>query len=90
MSNRHETIVEYGVNEIMPGGAGHNPFDANFDTQEQADQAGRDYLVDNPEVPEIVVFRLTIVDNTITEDNTLLTIYRSDLSNELIANAPRA
>ena len=84
-----ESIVEYGVNEIMPGGAGHNPFETNFATQDLAEQAARDYLVDNPEVPEAVVFRLTIVDNTITEDVTLLRVDRSDLSNEVIQSAPR-
>lgn len=85
----HETTVEYGVNEVMSGGAPHNPFDSNFETQEQAEQAGREYLIENPEVSEIVVFRLTIIDNTITGDKTLLTIDRSDISNDLIAEVPR-
>ena len=85
-----ETIVEYGVNEIVPGGAGHNPFDANFETQEKAEQEGPDYLIANPEVPGIVVFRLTIVDNTITEDQTLLRIDRSQLASELVVEAQRA
>lgn len=79
MSNRHATIVEYGVNEIMKGGVGHNPFDSNFETQELAEQAGRDYMEENPEVPEIVVFRLTIVNNTITNDETLSTLNRTDI-----------
>lgn len=88
MSSQHETIVEYGVNEIMSGGSGHNPFDSNFETQEQAEQAGREYLIENPEVPQIVVFRLMIVNNIIIDDHTLLTINRSDIDNELVADAP--
>lgn len=90
MEAPHETIIEYGVNEVVSGGVGHNPFDSNFDSQDLAEEAGRRYLIDNPEVPEIVVFRLTIVDNTITGDETLSIIDRTDVSNDPVAEAPRA
>lgn len=88
METPHETIIEFGVNEVMRGGPGHNPFDSNFGTQDLAEQAGRDYLIANPEVTEVVIFRLTIVDNTITEDETLSTIDRSDVGNDSVAQVP--
>lgn len=78
LSNSTEVIVEYGVNELMPGGAGHNPFDANFDTPEQAEAAGLNYLVESPEVKSVVIFELNIEDNTIIKDETILSIGRSD------------
>lgn len=90
MNGGHETIVEYGVNELMKGGAWHNPFDSNFASQELAEQAGREYLIENAEVPEVVIFRLTIVDNTIIRDETLSSIDRSEISNHLVAQAPRS
>lgn len=79
MKDTYGAIVEYGVNERMKGMANHNPFDSNFETQEQAEQAGRDYLIENPEVSEVVIFRLTIVDDKIIEDKTLLAIDRSGI-----------
>ena len=71
------TLVEYGVNDCD---AKENPFERNFDTQEEAEQAGREYLRDNPECSAVVIFELTIVKDTIVSDNTLRTIKRDDLS----------
>lgn len=84
-SDGYETI-EYGVNETGSG-VGSNPFESNFSSQREAEEAGMAYMRENPEVQSIAVFRLTIVDNTITNDETLASFDRSDL--ETAAPAPR-
>lgn len=75
-----ETIIEYGVNELVgAGGVGHNPFDSNFDSPDAAEAAARELMKDYPDVTQTVIFQLTIVDNTIVNDETLLTLSRNDL-----------
>lgn len=86
----HETIVEYGVNEVLDSGVGSNPFEANFETRELAEQAARAFMIENPEVSRTVVFQLTIVDNTIRNDQTLSSIDRSELCElAAVADSPR-
>lgn len=81
-----ETIVEFGVNE-MTNGVGHNPFESNFESQDLAEAAGRNYLIENQDVPSVVIFELTIQGNTIVDDQHLLTIERADLTASEVASA---
>jgi hypothetical protein len=70
-------LVEYGVNDCD---AKENPFDSNFDTQEEAEEAGREYMRNTPQCSAVVIFELTIVKNRIVNDMTLQTIRREALN----------
>lgn len=74
------TFVEYGVNEIPATGAQSNPFPKNFDSQDEAEIAGMEFLRENPEVPQVVIFELTIRNGQIVEDQTLRYISRSEIA----------
>lgn len=74
-----ERIVEYGVNVTDGTVFPWNPFELNFARESDAEDAARQYLLDNPDEQHAVVFELVVVDDQIASDRILSTIYREDL-----------
>ncbi|KVP96899.1 hypothetical protein WJ97_13825 [Burkholderia ubonensis] len=73
------TIIEFGVNEVMPTGVGVNPFDENFDTEDEAVEAGIECMKDDPSLQAVRIFMLTIRNDVIVGDESLRTITRDEL-----------
>lgn len=69
--------TEYGVNELLPGGGQHNPFNENFSSQEEAVKAGEQYLRENPKVDGVSIFELHVYDDGRMEDFNVSYIERS-------------
>lgn len=81
-------VVEYGVNEIGPAGD-RNPFDTNFATVELAIAAGKNHLKCHPELDEVNVFELTIMNGKIESDEHVQYISQKDILQEDASSKPR-
>jgi hypothetical protein len=75
-----ERVVEYGVNVTDGTAFPWNPFDRNFPAQPEADDAARQYLMDNPDLQSAEVFEMVIEDNQIVSDTILSTFHRDDMA----------
>ena len=73
------TEVEYGINVVSSTGVQVNPFDENFGTEEEAVEAGEQYLRENAEEKKVAIFRAEYRNNECVRDESLSTISRDDL-----------
>lgn len=71
--------VEYGVNFVSGKGVHENPFNNNFDTEQEAIDAGKEFLRDTPEEDKVVIYRAEYADNTCVREETLHTITRDTM-----------
>lgn len=71
--------VEYGVNFVSVKGIHENPFDSNFGTEQEAIDAGKEFLRDTPEEDKVVIYRAEYVDDTCVREETLHTITRDTM-----------
>lgn len=76
------TEVDYGINVTNGKCHPYNPLDENLGTEEEARQAAYEWLRDNPEDTEVIVFRMEFRNNTCVRDETLDTITREDYEKE--------